>query len=154
LIKLFSSEEEATQQVPLGKSVLLRAADANGEEEKTETKTIRQKEFDIEIIAYPPGKKIKSIEMLSGGEKALTSLALICSVISTNKPPFVILDEADAALDEKNSDRFAKILKELAGQTQLILITHNPMVMEIADVLYGATISPAGSTKLISMKLE
>jgi len=126
----------------------------NGEEEKTETKTIRQKEFDIEIIAYPPGKKIKSIEMLSGGEKALTSLALICSVISINKPPFVILDEADAALDEKNSDRFAKILKELAGQTQLILITHNPMVMEIADVLYGATISPAGSTKLISMKLE
>jgi len=116
--------------------------------------TDRKSDSDIEIIAHPPGKKIKSIEMLSGGEKTLTSLALICSVISTNKPPFVILDEADAALDEKNSDRFAKILKELARKTQLILITHNPMVMEIADVLYGATMNPAGSTKLISMKLE
>ena len=120
----------------------------------SEKKTIRQNEFDIEIIAQPPRKKIKSIEMLSGGEKALTSLALICSVISINKPPFVILDEADAALDEKNSDRFAEILKELARRTQLILVTHNPMVMEIADVLYGATLSSEGSTKLISMKLE
>jgi len=92
--------------------------------------------------------------MLSGGEKALTALSLICATISINKPPFVILDEADAALDERNSIYFAQILKELAKKTQLILITHNPQVMEKADVLYGATMKPDGSTKLISMKLE
>ena len=123
-------------------------------EEVEETKLIEQKEYDIEILAEPPGKKIKNIEMLSGGEKALTSLGLICAIISINKPPFVILDEADAALDEKNSDRFAKIIKELVQRTQFILISHNPVVMEIADVLYGATMERGGSTKLISMKLE
>jgi len=123
---------------------------AEGEPEEEE---IGQK-FNFEIIAQPPGKKIRNIEMLSGGEKTLTSLSLICAIIAINKPPFVILDEADAALDEKNSDNFAKIIKELSSKTQLILITHNPVIMEIVEVLYGASMDKEGVTKLVSLKLE
>jgi len=123
---------------------------AEGEPEEEE---IGQK-FNFEIIAQPPGKKIRNIEMLSGGEKTLTSLSLICAIIAINKPPFVILDEADAALDEKNSDNFARIIKELSSKTQLILITHNPVIMEIVEVLYGASMDKEGVTKLVSLKLE
>lgn len=111
-------------------------------------------EQQIDIIAHPPAKRIKNIEMLSGGEKALTSLALICAIIAINKPPFVILDEADAALDEKNSTAFGRILKELAKKTQLIIISHNAEIMQISDILYGATVVPDGSTRLLSLKIE
>ncbi len=109
---------------------------------------------NIEIFASPPDKKIKNIEMLSGGEKALTSLALICAIIAINKPPFVILDEADAALDQKNSARFANILKDLRKHTQFIVITHNQQTIQIADILYGATMKKTGASKLVSLKLE
>ncbi|HKL17269.1 MAG TPA: hypothetical protein VJ900_02840, partial [Patescibacteria group bacterium] len=108
----------------------------------------------IEIFACPPDKKIKNIEMLSGGEKALTALALICAIISINKPPFIILDEADAALDQKNSTRFANILKKLRKHTQFIVITHNQQTIQIADILYGATMTKTGASKLVSLKLE
>lgn len=108
----------------------------------------------IDIFASPPGKKIKTIEMLSGGEKALTSLALICAIISINKPPFVVLDEVDAALDQENSLRFAQILKELQRHTQFIIITHNQQTIEIADILYGVSMSKDGVSKLMSLKLE
>ena len=108
----------------------------------------------IEILATPPGKKIKSIEMLSGGEKALTSLALICAIIAINKPPFVVLDEVDAALDQENSSRFAKILKELRKNSQFIIITHNQQTIEVADILYGVTMGNDGISRLISLKLE
>ncbi len=109
---------------------------------------------EINILANPPGKKIKNIEMLSGGEKALTSLALICSIISINKPPFVVLDEVDAALDQENSFRFAKIIHELRQNTQFIVITHNQQTIEISDILYGITMGSDGISKLISLKLE
>lgn len=112
-----------------------------------------QKLQDIEIMANPPGKKLKNIEALSGGERALTSLALICAIIATNKPPFVILDEVDAALDEENSARFANILKELAYKTQFIVITHNRQTMEVADTLYGVTMGKDSVSKLLSMRL-
>lgn len=108
----------------------------------------------IEIFATPPGKKIKSIEMLSGGEKALTALALICSIIAINKPPFVVLDEVDAALDQENSFRFTGILKELRRHTQFIVITHNQQTIEIADILYGVTMGRDSISRLISLKLE
>ncbi|MGB9680788.1 MAG: AAA family ATPase, partial [Minisyncoccia bacterium] len=107
---------------------------------------------EIEIMANPPGKKLKNIEALSGGEKALTSLALICAIIAINKPPFVVLDEVDAALDEKNSARFANIIKDLSNKTQFIVITHNRQTMEAADILYGVTMGEDGVSKLLSMK--
>ncbi len=108
----------------------------------------------IEIQATPPGKKIKSITMLSGGERALTTIALICAIISANPSPFVVLDEVDAALDEANSERLAKILDELSSKTQFITITHNRAVMYKANVLYGVTMGDDGVSKLLSVKLD
>lgn len=108
----------------------------------------------IEIQATPPGKKIKSITMLSGGERALTAIALICAIISANPSPFVMLDEVDAALDEANSERLAKILDDLSHKTQFIVITHNRASMLRAAVLYGVTMQDDGVSKLLSIKLE
>lgn len=108
----------------------------------------------IEIMATPPGKKIKSIQMLSGGERALTAIALICAIISANPSPFVVLDEVDAALDEANSERLAKILDELSEKTQFIVITHNRAPMRKAAILYGVTMQDDGVSKLLSVKLE
>ncbi|MDD5527910.1 MAG: AAA family ATPase [Patescibacteria group bacterium] len=108
----------------------------------------------IEIQACPPGKKIASINMLSGGEKALTAIALICAIISANPSPFVFLDEVDAALDESNSERLAKILEDLSSKTQFIVITHNRAPMHRASVLYGVTMQENGVSKLLSIKLE
>lgn len=108
----------------------------------------------IEIQACPPGKKIKSIAMLSGGERALTAIAMICAIISANPSPFVVLDEVDAALDEANSERLAKILDELSHKTQFIVITHNRASMRKAAILYGVTMGDDGVSKLLSVKLD
>lgn len=111
-------------------------------------------EYGIDITAHPPGKKIRHIAALSGGERALSAVALMCAIIASNPPPFVILDEIDAALDEVNSDHLADILKKLAKNTQLIVITHNRATMEIADVLHGVTMGGEGVSRLVSVKLE
>ncbi len=108
----------------------------------------------ITITASPPNKKVTSISMLSGGERALASIALIASIIKTNPSPFVVLDEVDAALDEANSERFALILEKLARETQFITITHNRDTMEKANVLYGVTMGADGVSKLLSVDLE
>lgn len=108
----------------------------------------------VEIQATPPGKKIQSIAMLSGGERALTAIALICAIISANPSPFVVLDEVDAALDEANSERLAKILDELSHKTQFIVITHNRASMRKANILYGVTMGDDGVSKLLSIKLD
>ncbi|MDD5291517.1 MAG: chromosome segregation SMC family protein [Patescibacteria group bacterium] len=108
----------------------------------------------IEIQATPPGKKIKTVAMLSGGERALTAIALICAIISANPSPFVVLDEVDAALDESNSERLAKILDDLSHKTQFIVITHNRASMRRANILYGVTMGDDGVSKLLSIKLE
>jgi len=108
----------------------------------------------IDISATPPGKKLKSIAMLSGGEKALTSIALLAAILALNPPPFVMLDEVDAALDESNSARFAAILTELAHRTQFIVITHNRATMHACEVLYGVTMGDDGVSKLLSLKFE
>ena len=108
----------------------------------------------IEIQATPPGKKIKSIAMLSGGERALTAIALISAIISANPSPFVMLDEVDAALDEANSERLAKILDDLSHKTQFIVVTHNRASMLRAAILYGVTMQDDGVSKLLSIKLE
>ena len=108
----------------------------------------------IEINACPPGKKISSISMLSGGEKALTAIALICAIISNNPSPFVFLDEVDAALDEANSERLARILDDLADKTQFVVITHNRASMKRASILYGVTMGDDGVSKLLSVKID
>jgi len=108
----------------------------------------------IEIQATPPGKKIQAVSMLSGGERALTAIALISAIISANPSPFVVLDEADAALDEANSERLAKILDDLSNKTQFIVITHNRASMRRASILYGVTMEENGVSKLLSVKLD
>jgi len=108
----------------------------------------------VEIFANPPGKKLSAVNMLSGGERAMTSIALISAIISNNPSPFVVLDEVDAALDESNSIRFAEIVKQLVDKTQFILITHNRSTMSIASVLYGVSMGDDGASQLLSLKLE
>lgn len=108
----------------------------------------------IDIQATPPGKKLKSLNLLSGGERALTSIALISAIMAVNPSPFVLLDEVDAALDEANTIRFASILQELSQKSQFIIITHNRATMEQADVLYGVTMGDEGISNLLSIHLE
>ncbi len=108
----------------------------------------------IEIQATPPGKRNKAIALLSGGERALTSIALICAIMATNPSPFVVLDEVDAALDEANSRKFAEIIDTLADKTQFIVVTHNRATMAQANVLYGVTMGNDGVSQLLSVKLE
>ena len=101
-----------------------------------------------------PRKKVRGLEVLSGGERALTSIALIFAMSQVNPPPFLILDETDAALDEANSRRYADMVKILSDRSQLILITHNRATMSAAGELYGVTMSSDGVSKLLSVKLE
>jgi len=108
----------------------------------------------IEVFATPPGKRLKNIGMLSGGERALTSIALLSAIISNNPAPFVVLDEVDAALDEANSVRFANVFDELTDKTQFILITHNRATMQKASILYGVTMESDGVSRLLSLNLE
>ncbi|MBN2884434.1 AAA family ATPase [Patescibacteria group bacterium] len=108
----------------------------------------------IEIQATPPGKKIQAISMLSGGERALTAIALICAIISANPSPFVLLDEVDAALDESNSERLAQILDDLSAKTQFISITHNRALMKKASIIYGVTMKADGVSQLLSIRLD
>ncbi|HBW23341.1 MAG: chromosome segregation protein SMC [Elusimicrobia bacterium GWA2_56_46] len=111
-------------------------------------------ETGVEILAHPPGKKLVSISQLSGGEKALTALALLFSFFCVNPSPFCVMDEADAPLDEANVERFVRLLREFSGTTQFIVITHNKRTMEAADVLYGVTMEEMGVSKLISVDLR
>jgi len=113
-----------------------------------------KKQYGIEIKATPPGKKLSSINMLSGGEKALTSIALVCAIIANNPSPFVVLDEVDAALDEANSIRFSEILNELSDRTQFVAITHNRATMHEAKIIYGVTMGDDGVSKLLSMSFD
>ena len=137
------------------KIILQKQEQESQKTEEEQEPLIKNRRIDgIDIFATPPGKKIKSIEMLSGGEKALTSLSLICAIISINKPPFVVLDEVDAALDQENSFRFGKILQELRRNSQFIIITHNQETVESADILYGITMDSDSISRLISLKLE
>ncbi len=123
----------------------------DSEQESAEEK---KSEVGVEILACPPGKKIANLSMLSGGERSLTSLALLFAIIAHNPPPFAILDEVEAALDEANSRRFSKILQELSGSTQFISITHNRETMRQATLLYGVTMGEDGISKLLSVRLD
>lgn len=109
---------------------------------------------NIEIAAQPPGKKLSRITLLSGGEKALTAIALLFAILKTKPTPFCILDEIEAALDDINVYRFSRYLKDFSKQTQFLVITHRKGTMENADTLYGTTMEEKGVTKLVSLKLS
>lgn len=111
-------------------------------------------EAGLEIVAQPPGKKNQNINQLSGGEKAFTSLALLFAGFLIKPSPLCILDEADAPLDESNTERFSTMIKELSKDTQFVIITHNRITMEISDYLYGITMEEPGISKSLSIKFK
>ncbi|WP_443111813.1 chromosome segregation SMC family protein [Bacillus carboniphilus] len=108
----------------------------------------------VQILAQPPGKKLQHLSLLSGGERALTAIALLFSILKVKPVPFCVLDEVEAALDEANVYRFAQYLKQYSEETQFIVITHRKGTMEEADVLYGVTMQESGVSKLVSVRLN
>lgn len=158
LIKVMEEEKEAaTSEGEAGEqSETAPVADVLEKEEVvSRAKKYKRSDYQgIDIFASPPGKKLSTISMLSGGERSLTSLALIAAIIHTNPSPFILMDEVDAALDEANSQRMARVLDDLRKITQFVIITHNRTVMSIADTIYGVTMGHDGVSQLLSVKLE
>ena len=108
----------------------------------------------VDIIASPPGKSLKTINLLSGGEKTLTAIALLFAILNIRYVPFCILDEVEAALDEANVDMFGNYINEYKNKTEFIIITHKKRTMEYVDTLYGITMQESGVSKLVSVKLD
>jgi chromosome segregation protein len=111
-------------------------------------------ESGIDIEVQPPGKRLQSLFLLSGGERALTVIALLFALLSYKPSPFCILDEIDAPLDDANIGRFAKFLLDYSKQTQFIVITHRKGTMEAANIMYGITMEELGVSKLLSVKMN
>jgi chromosome segregation protein len=107
----------------------------------------------IEITAKPPGKQLQNISLLSGGERAMTAVALLFAIYMVRPSPFCILDEMDAPLDESNINRFIRVLERFVGQSQFVIITHNKRTIAKADILYGVTMEERGVSKIVGMKL-
>src|SRR6185436_20417925 len=108
-------------------------------------------ELGVELMAQPRGKRLQAVSLMSGGEKALTGLALLFAIFYFRPSPFCVLDEVDAPLDDANIHRFLRVLRELTSQTQFLVITHNRKTMEAADILYGVTMEEPGLSKLVSV---
>jgi len=141
--------EVFTRFFPGGRAELVLTEPEAGEEGEAGSRS----EPGVDIVAQPPGKRLKSITMLSGGEKTLTAMALILASFLIRPTPFCILDEIDAPLDEENIGRFTGVLRELAEAAQFIVITHNKRTMAVADSLFGVTMEEPGVSKLVSVRL-
>jgi chromosome segregation protein len=111
-------------------------------------------ESGIEITARPPGKELRSISLLSGGEKTMTAVALLLAIFRSRPSPFCLLDEVDAALDEANTARLAAVLRDFLDRSQFIIITHKKRTMAMADVLYGITMQESGISKQVATRID
>jgi chromosome segregation protein len=111
-------------------------------------------ETGVDIVVQPPGKKLQSITLLSGGEKALTAVSLLFAIFLTKPSPFCFLDEVDAPLDDANLDRFTEMVKEMSAHSQFVLVTHNKKSMQAAEVLYGITMAEPGVSKVVSVNMN
>ena len=107
----------------------------------------------VQVVAQPPGKKNASIHLLSGGEKALTAIALVFAIFKLNPAPFCLLDEVDAPLDDANTERYSRMVRSMAGETQFVFITHNKIAMEMAEQLIGVTMQERGVSRLVAVDL-
>jgi chromosome segregation protein len=141
-LKLVKKEPKAKPEPEEGEVV---ASDLEDEDEAEE---------GIEVVVSLPRKRINSLDALSGGERSLVGIATVFALISVSPPPFLVLDEIDAPLDERNARRFAEMLKEFSKETQFSIVTHNRATMEAADVLYGVTVGEDGTSKVLSMKFD
>jgi chromosome segregation protein len=108
----------------------------------------------LQVTAQPPGKKNQSIQLLSGGEKALTAIALVFSLFQLNPAPFCLLDEVDAPLDDPNTERFCELVRQMSGRTQFLFITHNKITMELANQLIGVTMQEPGVSRIVEVDIE
>jgi chromosome segregation ATPase len=121
---------------------------------QTEEEMLQEKNGGVDIEIKLPRKKVTSLDMLSGGERSLVGIAALFAMVSVSPPPFLVLDEIDAPLDERNARRFGEMLKDFSKRTQFIVVTHNRATMEAANILYGVTLAEDGSSKIVSLKLE
>jgi chromosome segregation protein len=139
---------------PGGRATLRFQAPPSPAEGDEEGEPARHEPEGIEILAQPPGKRLQALRLLSGGERALTALALILAVQQVNPSPFCVFDEVDAPLDDPNVVRFTRLLRRLAATQQFLVVTHNQATMAAADVLYGVTSNHDGTSRLLSVRLE
>jgi chromosome segregation protein len=130
------------------------AGDAQEEGDQTEDEIYQEKNGGVDIEIKLPRKKTTSLDMLSGGERSLVGIAALFAMVSVSPPPFLVLDEIDAPLDERNARRFGTMLQDFSKRTQFVVVTHNRATMEAADILYGVTLAEDGSSKIVSLKLE
>ena len=153
-IEMLTKFEEAFTKIQSNFSQVFKELFGGGNARLELTESEDPLEAGVEIVAEPPGKKLQSITLLSGGEKALTAIAILFSILKLRPMPFCLLDEIEAALDETNVERFASYLKNFSKETQFIVITHRKPTMVLADSLYGVTMEEKGVSKLVSVKLS
>ncbi|MBU8907043.1 chromosome segregation protein SMC [Desertibacillus haloalkaliphilus] len=146
--------EETFVQIRAQFQVVFKELFGGGEADLVLTNPETMLNTGVDIVARPPGKKLQHLALLSGGERALTAIALLFAILKVRPVPFCVLDEVEAALDEANVVRFANYLKEFSKETQFIVITHRKGTMEEADVLYGVTMQESGVSRLVSVRLE
>ena len=108
----------------------------------------------VQVMAQPPGKKNQTIHLLSGGEKALTAIALVFAIFQLNPAPFCLLDEVDAPLDDANTERYAKLVTKMSAETQFLYISHNKIAMEMAEQLIGVTMQEQGVSRIVAVDME
>ena len=146
--------QEAFEAVNAHFKEMFRTLFGGGQGEMRLTDETNLAESGIDIMASPPGKKLQHVALLSGGEKSLTAMALLMAIFRYTPSPFCILDEVDAPLDEANIQRLSRLIKEMAMDTQFIVITHAKRTMEVAESLYGVTMQEPGISKLVSVKFD